>query len=84
MVVMVRFPKVWHNLHTINGQDSFNLWKPIVPEGVENTWLPVIEYEELAQATQDPVAAVDAAIATPSEGTKASQRQTRQPTRMAR
>ena len=57
----------WHNLHTINGQDSFNLWKPIVPEGVENTWLPVIEYEELAQATQDPVAAVDAAIANPAD-----------------
>lgn len=57
----------WTNLHTVNGQDSFNLWKPIVPEGVENTWLPVIEYEELAQETQDPVAAVDAAIAAPTD-----------------
>jgi SSS family solute:Na+ symporter len=30
----------WHELKAICGSDMFNLWKPLVPPGVENTWAP--------------------------------------------
>ncbi|MGD0349615.1 MAG: sodium:solute symporter [Verrucomicrobiota bacterium] len=30
----------WHELRTLCGSDMFNLWKPLVPPGVENTWAP--------------------------------------------
>jgi len=33
----------WDVLRTICGSDMFNLWKPLVPTGVEGTWLPVLE-----------------------------------------
>jgi SSS family solute:Na+ symporter len=33
----------WHKLREICGSEMFNLWKPIVPAGVENTWAPVKE-----------------------------------------
>lgn len=36
----------WGNLREIVGSDMFNLWKPIVPEGVEGTWAPVREVTE--------------------------------------
>lgn len=36
----------WGNLREIVGSDMFNLWKPIVPEGVEGTWAPVREMTE--------------------------------------
>lgn len=31
----------WDELRTICGSDMFNLWKPLVPKGVEGTWAPV-------------------------------------------
>ncbi len=31
----------WGELKTLIGSDMFNLWKPLVPEGVQGTWLPV-------------------------------------------
>ncbi len=31
----------WHELRVICGSDMFNLWKPLVPVGVEGTWAPV-------------------------------------------
>ena len=31
----------WDELRQICGSEMFNLWKPIVPEGVEGTWAPV-------------------------------------------
>ncbi|MEE8451017.1 MAG: sodium:solute symporter [Thermoguttaceae bacterium] len=31
----------WDELRAIAGSDMFNLWKPIVPEGVTSTWAPV-------------------------------------------
>lgn len=31
----------WANLREIAGSEMFNLWKPIVPEGVQGTWAPV-------------------------------------------
>ncbi|MDO4570843.1 MAG: sodium:solute symporter [Planctomycetia bacterium] len=38
----------WKNLRQVcsnseEGRDMFNLWKPLLPEGVEGTWSPVIE-----------------------------------------
>src|SRR5687767_13822357 len=33
----------WDKLKEICGTEMFNLWKPIVPDGVEGTWAPVRE-----------------------------------------
>ncbi len=34
----------WSQLHdTCRSQDMFNLWKPLLPEGVQGTWAPVLE-----------------------------------------
>jgi solute:Na+ symporter, SSS family len=33
----------WSELRRICGSDMFNLWKPLIPPGVEGTWAPVIE-----------------------------------------
>jgi solute:Na+ symporter, SSS family len=33
----------WGELRAILPSDMFNLWKPMVPPGVEGTWAPVIE-----------------------------------------
>src|SRR5215471_13118842 len=33
----------WHELKNLCGSDMFNLWKPMVPPGVESTWRPVWE-----------------------------------------
>ncbi|HOW73689.1 MAG TPA: sodium:solute symporter [Phycisphaerae bacterium] len=33
----------WGNLRELCGSDMFNLWKPMVPPGVESTWAPVLE-----------------------------------------
>ena len=35
----------WHELKLIAGSDMFNLWKPLIPAGVEGTWAPVLETE---------------------------------------
>jgi SSS family solute:Na+ symporter len=33
----------WSELRSICGSEMFNLWKPLIPAGVEATWSPVIE-----------------------------------------
>jgi solute:Na+ symporter, SSS family len=33
----------WSELREVVDSDMFNLWKPIVPEGIESTWSPVSE-----------------------------------------
>jgi SSS family solute:Na+ symporter len=33
----------WDKLKEICGSEMFNLWKPVVPNGVESTWAPVKE-----------------------------------------
>ena len=33
----------WGELRHWCGSDMFNLWKPLIPAGVQGTWLPVIE-----------------------------------------
>ena len=31
----------WDELRRIAGSEMFNLWKPLVPEGMEGTWAPI-------------------------------------------
>lgn len=38
----------WGELKAIVGGEMFNLWKPLVPEGVESTWAPVREAGRMA------------------------------------
>ncbi|MDH3244757.1 MAG: sodium:solute symporter [Saprospiraceae bacterium] len=38
----------WSELKRIAGSEMFNLWKPLVPDGVEGTWAPVIEEGRMA------------------------------------
>ena len=38
----------WTELRQICGSDMFNLWKPLVPPGVEGTWEPVKETGRMA------------------------------------
>jgi SSS family solute:Na+ symporter len=38
----------WSELRSIVGSEMFNLWKPIVPAGIESTWEPVKEAGRMA------------------------------------
>ncbi len=38
----------WSELRAICGSEMFNLWKPLVPEGVTSTWAPVKEPGRMA------------------------------------
>jgi SSS family solute:Na+ symporter len=38
----------WSELRAIAGSEMFNLWKPLVPAGVEGTWAPVKEVGKMA------------------------------------
>jgi len=38
----------WEELRAVCGSDMFNLWKPLVPAGVEGTWAPVMEPGRMA------------------------------------
>jgi len=38
----------WSTLRDICGSDMFNLWKPLVPEGMEGTWAPIKEDGRIA------------------------------------
>ena len=38
----------WSELRAICGSEMFNLWKPLVPEGVTATWAPVKESGRMA------------------------------------
>lgn len=38
----------WDKLREICGSEMFNLWKPLVPHGVESTWAPVRESGRMA------------------------------------
>jgi solute:Na+ symporter, SSS family len=33
----------WHELRYWCGSDMFNLWKPLIPHGVQGTWAPVVQ-----------------------------------------
>jgi SSS family solute:Na+ symporter len=38
----------WSELRAICGSEMFNLWKPLVPQGIEATWAPVRETGRMA------------------------------------
>jgi SSS family solute:Na+ symporter len=38
----------WDGFRAALDPDLFNLWKPLIPQGVEGTWAPVMEGERLA------------------------------------
>lgn len=38
----------WSELKSIVGTEMFNLWKPLVPAGVEGTWAPIKEAGKMA------------------------------------
>ena len=38
----------WTNLRELCGSDMFNLWKPLIPPGVEGTWEPIKEPTRMA------------------------------------
>src|SRR5574338_126937 len=38
----------WAELRNVLGSDMFNLWKPLIPAGVEGTWAPVKESGRMA------------------------------------
>jgi solute:Na+ symporter, SSS family len=38
----------WGELRAVLGSDMFNLWKPLVPDGMEGTWAPVKETGRIA------------------------------------
>ena len=38
----------WSELREVCGSEMFNLWKPLIPEGMQATWLPVKESHRIA------------------------------------
>jgi SSS family solute:Na+ symporter len=42
----------WQELRTLAGSDMFNLWKPLIPAGVESTWAPVKEINATGQVVR--------------------------------
>lgn len=35
----------WDRLRELCGSEMFNLWKPLIPHGVQGTWAPVLEHD---------------------------------------
>jgi solute:Na+ symporter, SSS family len=42
----------WQRLREICGPEMFNLWKPLIPAGVEGTWAPVIDRNAAGQVVR--------------------------------
>src|SRR5580700_6826995 len=42
----------WSELRHICGSDMFNLWKPLIPHGVEGTWAPVLQTNAAGQVVK--------------------------------
>jgi SSS family solute:Na+ symporter len=38
----------WGELRRVLGSEAFNLWKPLIPRGVDSTWAPVLEPGRMA------------------------------------
>jgi len=58
----------WHELRRIVGSDMFNLWKPLVPAGMEGTWAPVKEPTRIAWYFNDRFPWLGMAICAPIIG----------------
>jgi SSS family solute:Na+ symporter len=42
----------WERLRALCGSEMFNLWKPLIPAGVEGTWAPVIVRNSAGEVTR--------------------------------
>ncbi len=58
----------WDELRRICGSEMFNLWKPLVPEGVASTWVPVKEPGRIAWYFNDQFPWLGMAICAPIIG----------------
>src|SRR5437868_827063 len=43
----------WHELRLICGSDMFNLWKPLIPAGVQGTWAPVLQTDATGKLVKE-------------------------------
>ena len=43
----------WGELRRLAGSDMFNLWKPLIPAGVEGTWAPVLQTDAAGHVVRE-------------------------------
>lgn len=43
----------WGELRRLCGPEMFNLWKPLIPAGVQSTWAPVLEKNAAGQTVRE-------------------------------
>jgi SSS family solute:Na+ symporter len=43
----------WHELRVLCGSEMFNLWRPLIPAGVQGTWAPVLEHGAAGQVIRE-------------------------------
>jgi SSS family solute:Na+ symporter len=43
----------WHELRYWCGSDMFNLWKPLIPAGVQGTWAPVLDTDAAGHVVRE-------------------------------
>jgi len=43
----------WHELRYWCGSDMFNLWKPLIPPGVQSTWAPVMQTDAAGHVVKE-------------------------------
>lgn len=43
----------WHELRYWCGSDMFNLWKPLIPAGVQGTWAPVLQTDSAGNIVKE-------------------------------
>src|SRR6476469_8957247 len=43
----------WHELRYWCGSEMFNLWKPMIPPGVQGTWAPVLQTDAAGKVVKD-------------------------------
>lgn len=43
----------WHELRVLCGSDMFNLWKPLIPHGVQGTWAPVMQTDAAGKVVKE-------------------------------
>lgn len=43
----------WHELRILCGSDMFNLWKPLLPHGVQGTWAPVLQTDAAGKVIKE-------------------------------
>ena len=43
----------WHELRLLCGSDMFNLWKPLLPHGVQGSWAPVLQTDAAGKLVKE-------------------------------